>query len=58
MGFDHDEPDLSSDVLQASLDVRSPAVREGLRRIAGEMAQPGLSTDISSGSSRSRPGGR
>ncbi|MBB3981983.1 AraC-like DNA-binding protein [Sphingobium fontiphilum] len=43
MGFDHDGPDLSSDVLQASLDVRSPAVREGLRRIAVEMAQPCLS---------------
>ncbi|MCB4858890.1 helix-turn-helix transcriptional regulator (plasmid) [Sphingobium sp. SJ10-10] len=46
MGFDHDEPDLSNDALQASLDVRSPAVREALRRIAGEIAQPGFCSEM------------
>ncbi|GLS98961.1 hypothetical protein GCM10007897_03390 [Sphingobium jiangsuense] len=45
-GFDHDGPDLSHDALQASLDVRSPAVRDALRRIAGEIAQPGFCSEM------------
>lgn len=46
-GFDHDDAsDLSSDALQASLDVRSPVVREALRRIAGEIAQPGFCSEM------------
>lgn len=46
VGFDHDEPGLSADALQASLDVRSPAVRDSLRRIAGEIAQPGFCSEM------------
>lgn len=46
MGFDHDEPGLSDDALQASLDVRSPTVREALRRIAGEITQPGFCSEM------------
>lgn len=45
-GFDNDEPDLSCEALQASLDVRSPAVRDALRRIASEIAQPGFCSEI------------
>lgn len=45
-GFDNDELALSCDALQASLDVRSPAVRDALRRIAGEIAQPGFCSEI------------
>lgn len=46
MGFDHDGPDISDDALRASLDVRSPTVREALRRIATEIAQPGFCSEM------------
>lgn len=44
--FNHDESGLSGEVLKASLDVRSPAVRDALRRIAHEIIEPGFCSEL------------
>ncbi|RYM12013.1 helix-turn-helix transcriptional regulator [Sphingobium cupriresistens] len=44
--FDGDALHLSDDALQASLNVRSPVVRDALRRIAGEIAEPGFCSEM------------
>jgi AraC family transcriptional regulator len=44
--FDGEDMAMSEAALQASLDVRSPAVRDGLRRIADEIAAPGFCSDM------------
>ncbi|MES2172341.1 MAG: helix-turn-helix transcriptional regulator [Pseudomonadota bacterium] len=44
--FDGDALALSDDALQASLNVRSPVVRDALRRIAGEIAAPGFCSEM------------
>lgn len=41
-----DDFDLTEEALQASLDVRSMAVRESLMRIAGEIEQPGFCSEM------------
>lgn len=44
--FDGDALVLSDDALRDSLNVRSPVVRDALRRIAGEIAAPGFCSEM------------